>query len=251
MYTAHTHVYTLTQGISTERRISYDNHIVCDANVFSRFEHNHVSHLVLSTQNHSVLIAFSVQYTIYSKCVCVFFLYFKFFPLHVQRDECSGILSTRDTFMYVRPYRTEYRHTVIAKNVYIVKLYKWIWLCCVYVHDWTTTKYYVHEAFRQRVVFSTYILYHNQIKTHIVLQAKSKLYGERENGEREKESSYVFSRTFAYIFIYILFYRIAQMLKKPWAFAHWAPLFKITIHLSYFAMPKPILSSGWVNGDIH
>lgn len=142
--------------------------------------------------------------------------------------------------MYVRSYRTEYRHC--EKCIYIVKLYKWIWLCCVYVHDWTTTKYYVHEAFRQRVVFSTYILYHNQIKTHIVLQAKSKLYRERErereNRESEEESTYVFSRTFAYIFIYILFYRIAQMLKKPWAFAHWAPLFKITIHLSYFAYAK-------------
>lgn len=85
MYTAHTHVYTSTQGISTERRISYDNHIVCDANVFSRFEHNHVSHLVLSTQNHSVLIAFSVQYTIYSKCVCVFF-YILNFSLFMCRE---------------------------------------------------------------------------------------------------------------------------------------------------------------------
>lgn len=107
-----TGIHTLTQGIyrRTERRISYDNHIVCDANVFSRFEHKHVSHLVLSTQNHSVLIAFSVQYTIYSKCVCVFLLllYILNFSLFMCRETNVVEYTVDPRYIHVRtfvPYR--------------------------------------------------------------------------------------------------------------------------------------------------
>lgn len=154
--------------------------------------------------------------------------------------------------MYVRSYRTEYRHC--EKCIYIVKLYKWIWLCCVYVHDWTTTKYYVHEAFRQRVVFSTYILYHNQIKTHIVLQAKSKLYRERENGERARERKRARMCSVAHSHIYSSIFYSIELLKclRSREHLHIGPrCLKLQYICRILLMPKPILSSGWVNGDIH
>lgn len=162
------YVYRWSAGYRTRQSFR----LRCEC-IFTLWEHKHVGrhlvHTLASLQNHSVRIAFSVR---------VHFFFPRSFICIYYTGECVWWLV--NTLCRSESNRTKPRY-IHARIQSLLKLYRTVqysfvqWIsgfvvygCAgvrvlvpvfVYVNERTTTKYYVPEPFRQRVVLSTYYVY--------------------------------------------------------------------------------------------
>lgn len=236
-----------TGHISTERRISYDNHIVCDANVFSRFEHKHVSHLVLSTQNHSVLIAFSVQYTIYSKCVC--FLYILNFSLFMCREMNVVEYTVDPRYIHVRtfvPYRVPSLRKMYIQLNCINEYGFVVCMCTTEPPQSIMCMRHLGNVLYSRLIFCT------TTKSKLISFCKqsrncTEKEKEKEKTERARVRKRVRMCSVVHSHIYSSIFYSIELLKclRSREHLHIGPrCLKLQYICRILLMPKPILSSG-------